>query len=262
MSVVSIITCTPLFAGESELERLKSGFKNKINSLVEPLVKRHKNSLLSLEKSLVKVSDIEDALLVREERLRIPEMEILDLIDSIPESPEKLRSQVQRFNREVLSAISIWEKKYEQALMGLEYRLTRLDKLNEALLVKIEIKRFKEFAELLIDGKTKHSKFSGFAWGNYPTDFEVIFPKTTRLGEIKFLLWEGSEADKPRTYLYQLYVQRKEDGEWEMIADYSKRPAKGWQSHKFPSAEIKAIKILGIFNSANEGFHVVEIEAY
>ena len=41
-----------------------------------------------------------------------------------------------------------------------------------------------------------------------------------------------------------------------------KRPAKGWQSHKFPSAEIKAIKILGIFNSANEGFHVVEIEAY
>ena len=110
MSVVSIITCTPLFAGESELERLKSGFKNKINSVVEPLVKRHKNSLLSLEKSLVKVSDVEDALLVREERLRIPEMEILDLIDSIPESPEKLRSQVQRFNREVLSAISIWEK--------------------------------------------------------------------------------------------------------------------------------------------------------
>ena len=298
MSVVSIITCTPLYAGESELERLKSGFKNKINSVIEPLVKRHKISLFSLEKSLVKVSNIEDALLVREERLRIPEMEILDLIESIPESPEKLRSQVQRFNREVLSAINIWEKKYEKALMGLEYRLTRLDKLNEALLVKIEIKRFKEevslrrnqngygeifskeqrrnfalksngasakaerFAELLIDGKTKHSKFSGFAWGNYPTDFEVIFPKTTRLEEIKFLLWEGREADKPRTYLYQLYVQRKEDGEWEMIADYSKRPAKGWQSHKFSSAEIKAIKILGIFNSANEGFHVVEIEAY
>ena len=77
------------------------------------------------------------------------------------------------------------------------------------------------------------------------------------------MLWEGSETDKPRTYLYQLYVQRNdESGEWEMIADYSKRPAKGWQSHKFPSAEIKAIKILGIFNSANEGFHVVEIEAY
>ena len=32
MSVVSIITCTPLYAGESELERLKSGFKNKIQS--------------------------------------------------------------------------------------------------------------------------------------------------------------------------------------------------------------------------------------
>ena len=55
MSVVSIITCTSLCAGESELERLKSGFKNKINSVIAPLVKRHQASLLSLEKSLVKV---------------------------------------------------------------------------------------------------------------------------------------------------------------------------------------------------------------
>ena len=154
-------------------------------------------------------------------------MEVLDLIDRIPESPEKLRSQVQRFNREMsLSAISIWENKYEQALMGLEYRLTRLDKLNEALLVKIEIKILKKklvlgetemvmvrffqkskedfalksngasakaerFAELLIDGKTKHSKFSGFAWGNYPTDFQVVFTKTTRIGGNKLFALGG-----------------------------------------------------------------------
>ena len=61
MSVVSIITCTPLFAGESELERLKSGFKNKINSVVEPLVKRHKNSLLSLEKQVVIIAPAQPA---------------------------------------------------------------------------------------------------------------------------------------------------------------------------------------------------------
>ena len=113
MSVVSIITCTSLCAGESELERLKSGFKNKINSVIEPLVKRHKTSLLSLEKSLANVSNIEDALLVREERMRISEVEGMDLLAEVPDEPEKLRSQCQRFKREMSSSVQVWEKKYD-----------------------------------------------------------------------------------------------------------------------------------------------------
>ena len=130
-------------ADESELAKLKNGFTKKVNSVLLPLAKRHKSALLNLEKSLANISEVEQALLVREERLRISEMEFIDLIGNIPESPEKLRSQAQRFNREALSAIRTWEKKYEQALVSLESRLTRLGKLNVALLVKNELIYFR-----------------------------------------------------------------------------------------------------------------------
>ncbi len=293
MSIVSIITCTSLYAGESELERLKSGFKNKINSVIAPLVKRHKTSLLSLEKSLANVSNIEDALLVREERMRISEVEGMDLLAEVPDAPEKLRSQCQRFNREMSSSVKVWEKKYDQALVSLESRLTKSGKLNEALLVKNELIYFRrkvnsrakksdedntdqngildyalaskgakakaqEGAEFLIDGKTDHSGNDGFAWGSSPTDFVISLPKVTKIQEINFLL---HNEDKSREYLYQLFVMRDDESEWEMVADHGKKPSKGWQKHKFPPVKLKNIKITGLFNSANKNFHIVEVEA-
>jgi len=286
-------------ASQPELSRLREGFYNKVDSVVAPLLNNHKSTLINLEKSLAELSKIEDALLVREERLRVSEIRGIQLIGKIPKSPDKLRIQCQRFNREVLSTTRIWEKKYEQALGSLISRFTKSGKLDEALIVKNELIKFqKEVAlrdnqyglggvyleenrtnhalssngataeaeklpKLLIDGKIKHGRFDGFSWGNYPADFIVTFPKVTEIEEIKFLLWEADpDPDNPRAYLYQLFVQRKKDGEWEMIADYSRKPAKGWQKHTFPPADMKAIKILGIFNSANEGFHVVEVQAF
>ena len=280
-------------ADESELAKLKNGFTKKVNSVLLPLAKRHKSALLNLEKSLANISEGEQALLVREERLRISEMEFIDLIGNIPESPEKLRSQAQRFNREALSAIRNWEKKYEEALVSLESRLTRLGKLNEALLVKNELIYFRrkvdsrskkniadssdkgndvDFAlaskgatakaykggNYLIDGNLKHSGSEGFAWGLCPADFVIAFPKVTKIQEINFLLYD---QDKSREYLYQLFVMRKDGGEWELVADHSKKPSKGWQNHKFNPVALKSIKVKGIFNSANKNFQIVEVVA-
>ena len=280
-------------ADESELAKLKNGFTKKVNSVLLPLAKRHKIALLNLEKSLANISEVEQALLVREERLRISEMEFIDLIGNIPESPEKLRSQAQRFNREALSAIRTWEKKYEQALVSLESRLTRLGKLNEALLVKNELIYFRrkvdsrskkniadssdkgndvDFAlaskgatakaykggNYLIDGNLKHSGSEGYAWGLCPADFVIAFPKVTKIQEINFLLYD---QDKSREYLYQLFVMRKDGGEWELVADHSKKPSKGWQNHKFNPVALKSIKVKGIFNSANKNFQIVEVVA-
>ena len=278
-----------LNASQSELNRLKEGFSNKVDSVVGPLLKRHKNSLLNLEKSLANVSKIEEALLVREERSRISKMQVSELIGKVPKSPESLRIQCLRFNREAASLIRVWEKKYEQTLVLLESRLTKSGKLNDALSAKNEIIKFRRIidlrdkkidneeklldyalatkgavakaykgADFLIDGNLDSSGSDGFAWGLCPSDFEVIFPKVTKIQEINFLLFD---KDKSREYLYQLFAMRKEEGEWELIADHSKKPSKGWQKHKFSPAGIKSIKVKGIFNSANRNFQIIEVEA-
>ena len=75
-----IMISTLSYAGESELAKLKNGFTKKVNSVLLPLVQRHKSALLNLEKSLANVSEVEQALLVREERLRISELDLIDLI--------------------------------------------------------------------------------------------------------------------------------------------------------------------------------------
>ena len=41
------------------------------------------------------------------------------------------------------SSVQVWEKKYDQALVNLESRLTKVGKLNEALLVKNELIYFR-----------------------------------------------------------------------------------------------------------------------
>ena len=188
---------------------------------------------------------------------------------------------------------SLTTKKYEQALVSLESRLTRLGKLNEALLVKNELIYFtrkvdsrskKNIADssdkgndvdfalaskgatakaykggsFLIDGDLKHSGSEGFAWGRYPADFVIAFPKVTKIQEINFLLYD---QDKSREYLYQLFVMRKDGGEWELVADHSKKPSKGWQNHKFNPVALKSIKVKGVFNSANSNFQIVEVVA-
>ena len=282
------------YAQESDLDRLKTGFKNKIEEVLNPLIKRHLQSLLNLEKTLAQRQKLEDALLVREERTRLSSAKGTEVLAGSPDSPSQLKTIASRFQRESLSLVRDWESKYEKALMSLETRLTKSNKLNQALLVKKELKSFREkiasrdgngredtnseksgkvdyalisegatakapqSAESLIDGDLSHSGSEGFAWGSYPSEFIVTFPKNRKIGEINFLLYN---KDRSRKYAYQLFVSRREGGDWEMISDHSEKPSSGWQKHNFAPASLKKIKILGLFNTANKNFQIVEVEA-
>ena len=281
-------------AQESDLERLKAGFNKKIDEVLSPLMKRHLQSLLNLEKTLAQSQKLEDALLIREERTRLSSVKGTEVLVGLPDSPTQLNALSSRFKRESLAVIRNWEAKYEKALTGLVTRLTTSSKLDEALLVKNELKSFREkialrdgnegsdpksdksgkvdyalasegatakafqSAESLIDGDLRHSGSEGFAWGSYPSEFIVTFPKNHKIGEINFLLYD---KDRSRKYAYQLFVSRREGGDWEMISDHSKKPSSGWQKHNFAPASIRKIKVLGLFNTANKNFQIVEIEA-
>tara|TARA_B100000700_G_scaffold283321_1_gene335570 strand:+ start:86 stop:961 length:876 start_codon:yes stop_codon:yes gene_type:complete len=281
-------------AQESDLERLKAGFNKKIDEVLSPLMKRHLQSLLNLEKTLAQSQKLEDALLIREERTRLSSVKGTEVLVGLPDSPTQLNALSSRFKRESLAVIRNWEAKYEKALTSLVTRLTKSSKLDQALLVKNELKSFRErialrdgnegsdtksdkagkvdyalasegatakafqSAESLIDGDLRHSGSEGFAWGSYPSEFIVTFPKNHKIGEINFLLYD---KDRSRKYAYQLFVSRREGGDWEMISDHSKKPSSGWQKHNFAPASIRKIKVLGLFNTANKNFQIVEIEA-
>ncbi|MEE2808836.1 MAG: hypothetical protein VYB73_05945 [Verrucomicrobiota bacterium] len=282
------------YAQESDLERLKAGFNNKIDEVLSPLMKRHLQSLLNLEKTLAQRQKLEDALLVREERTRLSSVKGTEVLVGLPDAPTQLNALSSRFKRESLVLVRNWESKYEKALTSLVTRLTSSSKLNEAILVRNELKSFREkialrdenggsdtksdkagkvdyalasegatakapqSAESLIDGDLRHSGSEGFAWGSYPSEFIVTFPKNRKIGEINFLLYD---KDRSRKYAYQLFVSRREGGDWEMISDHSKKPSSSWQKHNFAPASIKKIKVLGLFNTANKNFQIVEIEA-
>ncbi len=281
-------------AQESDLERLKAGFNKKIDEVLSPLMKRHLQSLLNLEKTLAQSQKLEDALLIREERTRLSSVKGTEVLVGLPDSPTQLNALSSRFKRESLAVIRNWEAKYEKALTSLVTRLTKSSKLDQALLAKNELKSFRErialrdgnegsdtksdkagkvdyalasegatakafqSAESLIDGDLRHSGSEGFAWGSYPSEFIVTFPKNHKIGEINFLLYD---KDRSRKYAYQLFVSRREGGDWEMISDHSKKPSSGWQKHNFAPASIRKIKVLGLFNTANKNFQIVEIEA-
>ena len=259
-------------AQESDLERLKAGFNKKIDEVLSPLMKRHLQSLLNLEKTLAQSQKLEDALLIREERTRLSSVKGTEVLVGLPDSPTQLNALSSRFKRESLAVIRNWEAKYEKALTSLVTRLTKSSKLDQALLAKNELKSFRErialrdgnegsdtksdkagkvdyalasegatakafqSAESLIDGDLRHSGSEGFAWGSYPSEFIVTFPKNHKIGEINFLLYD---KDRSRKYAYQLFVSRREGGDWEMISDHSKKPSSGWQKHNFAPASIE-----------------------
>lgn len=70
-------------------------------------------------------------------------------------------------------------------------------------------------------------------------------------------LWE---ADSRR---YKYIARISADGKhWIFITDHSSSPSAGWQKLDFPARPVRFIEINGLHNSWNNGFHLVEIEAY
>ncbi len=110
----------------------------------------------------------------------------------------------------------------------------------------------------LNDGNsTKYNGSKGFAHGSFPCDFGVELSKPTKISSIRFLLWDGDK----RSYRYKAEISI--DGRiWKSIADHSKDERKGWQKIKFPYQYVKHIRVRGLHNTRNVGFHIVELEAY
>ena len=110
----------------------------------------------------------------------------------------------------------------------------------------------------LIDGiVTGYTGGTGFAMGSFPCEWTVTLPKPYLLREIRMLLWDNAD----RYYRYQ--IETSVDGNtFNMLADHSKGQYRSWQTISFAPRPVKAIRVKGLYNSANGGFHVVELEAY
>jgi|TARA_B110001454_G_scaffold214410_1_gene234143 hypothetical protein len=298
--IFAVFALLVIFKGEcfSEpvgLDGLKVGFERKVGEVLEPLVERHSKELLNLEQALTRAQKLEEALKVREERVRIVLVKGSAVITGLPESPQQLTILNSRFRRQALSLMRPWELKYEKVLGDLLGQLQRAAKLEEALLAKKELEAFRAKIKLrddaqrgnaaeggndfalasagatakapnragdLIDGKIEHKGTAtggiGYAWGGCPSDFIVAFPSSKNIRKVRFLLYD---KDKRRSYNYQLFILAHGSDDWEMIADRSKKPSQGWQDHKFNPRMISKIKVVGLKNSSNKNFHIVEIEA-
>ncbi len=131
---------------------------------------------------------------------------------------------------------------------------------NVALAENGAVAKASKRANLLIDGNARrYTGGKGYAHGHWAKQdvFEVALAHPYALRLIRFLLWDMDG----RFYRYQLFVSP--DGEsWEMLADRSKGQWRGWQVFELPSRPVKAIRIKGLHNSMNGGFHIVEVEAY
>ena len=119
---------------------------------------------------------------------------------------------------------------------------------------------------LLIDGDfTNYTGGTGFAmtqWNAEPVQaFVITLKKPVDIDCIRFLLWDRSEE---RYYRYKIEVSPDDKGQdWKVIADQTGPVAqcKSWQTLKFATSKVHQIRLTGTYNSANNGFHVVEFTA-
>jgi len=133
-----------------------------------------------------------------------------------------------------------------------------IEKGNVALAEKgaeIERRRFRD----IIDGVTTgYTGSTGFAWMPFPTEATITLPKAYVLREIRLLLWD---LEVQRFYRYN--VETSVDGlNFVPIGDHSQGEWRSWQTLTFAPRVAKYIRLHGLYNSANNGFHCVELEAY
>jgi hypothetical protein len=120
--------------------------------------------------------------------------------------------------------------------------------------------------ELLIDENTTvYDGATGYAYTNWPTkpppSFVITFKEGVQLNAVRFLLWDQDS----RFYRYKLEASpAMARDEWVLLADRTgeTNACRGWQVVTFKTQIVCRLRLTGTYNSANEGFHVVEVEAY
>ncbi|MGA2070602.1 MAG: discoidin domain-containing protein [Sedimentisphaerales bacterium] len=122
-------------------------------------------------------------------------------------------------------------------------------------------------AAQVTDGiSTGYTGMSGFAQFRWPGTLTVDLGSSATVYCIRFLLWDklgqkGRQRDS-RIYKYRLLTSLDHQT-WNVLFDTGDTGSNGWQVFAFPEGtEVRYVRIHGLFNSANEAFHVVEIEVY
>lgn len=104
---------------------------------------------------------------------------------------------------------------------------------------------------------TGYTGSTGYSWVLIPGSITIVLPKTYNIEKIKTLLWDGD------TRYYQYYIEVSEDGQkWTKVVDKTSGQWKSWQLDSFDPILAKYIRITGTYDSANNQFHIVELEAY
>jgi serine/threonine protein kinase len=119
----------------------------------------------------------------------------------------------------------------------------------------VDRRRYRE----LIDGVTTgYTGSTGFAMINWPDHLDVTLPKLYILREIRLLLWDGED----RFYRYNVEVSADGQNYVQVGGDHSQGEWRSWQTLTFAPHLVRHIRLHGLHNSANGGFHCVELEAY
>ncbi|HEX8450573.1 MAG TPA: discoidin domain-containing protein [Longimicrobium sp.] len=106
----------------------------------------------------------------------------------------------------------------------------------------------------------------GFTHVNWPGTLTVDLGATFQIICIRFLLWDqrgirgGQRAT--RRYLYRLLTSVDHET-WTVHYDTGYQGSNGWQVFDFASPfTARYVRLHGLWNSDNDGFHVVELEAH
>jgi hypothetical protein len=110
----------------------------------------------------------------------------------------------------------------------------------------------------MLDGNTtEYTGSTGFTSGAFPCGWIVNLPQLYLLQEIRVLLYDNDER------IFRYVLETSADGKaYELVADCSKGGWRSWQTLKFPPRLVKFIRFKGLYDSANGGFYIVELEAY
>ncbi len=189
MRTVTLLFCTLLCglvrsalcesSDPEELEKLRAGYLRKSEEVVKPLKKRYVADLQSLEKAVTDRGRIEEALKIREERLRVAlgKATAMSVLTRLPKEPESLARVASVFERRATSALRPWESKYERLLVDLESKLRGEGRLEDALKVKNALKALRQAPEekgstaLTTRGGTFNGRDQYVTFGKLPDAF-------------------------------------------------------------------------------------------
>ena len=117
------------------------------------------------------------------------------------------------------------------------------------------------------DGNTiDYDPRSGFAFFPWPGTLTVDLESELPIRCVRLLLWDGlgtrSKTRASRTYRYRLLVS-SDHNTWRVLFDTWREGTLGWQVFDIPDTVVaRYVRIHGLWNSANEEFHVVQLEVH